>query len=86
MLDGSSIYEFVVSKKSDFLFEHEVENHIKPNYIITITKIKKTKGGERFKRTLDIPLSYLSKEKKKITETNETLIRRADMHLCTKIL
>ena len=39
------IYMFVVSKKSDFLLEHEVENHIRPNYIITITEIKKTKGG-----------------------------------------
>ena len=80
------IYEFVVSKKSDFLFEHEVENHTKPNYIIKHTKIKKTNGGERFKRSLEIRSSYLSKEKKKNSETNETLTRRADMYLCTKIL
>ena len=52
------ICEFVVSKKSDFLHEHDVENHIKPNYIITLTEIKKTKGGERFKTSLDIQLSY----------------------------
>ena len=39
------IYEFVVSTKSDFLLEHEVENHIKPNYIVTLTEIKKPQEG-----------------------------------------
>ena len=47
MSDTEYIYEFVVSKKLDFLLEHEVENYIKPNSIITITEIKKTKGGKR---------------------------------------
>ena len=46
-----SIYAFEVSKKSDFLLEHGVENHVKPNYIITLKEIKKTKGGERLKKT-----------------------------------
>ena len=52
------IYQFVVSKESDFLFEHEVENPIKPNYIIILTEIKKTKGGESITRILEI-LLYL---------------------------
>ena len=39
------ICEFVVSNKSDFLLEHEVENHIKPNYIIALTEIRKPKEG-----------------------------------------
>ena len=41
------ICEFVVSKKLDFLLESEMENFIKPNSIMTITEIKKTKGGNR---------------------------------------
>ena len=52
------IYEFVVSKNSDFLLEHEVENLIKPNYMITLTEIKKINGGERFNRNLEIQSSY----------------------------
>ena len=42
----------LLCKKSDFILEYEVENHIQPNYIITLTEIKKAKGGERFKRSL----------------------------------
>ena len=41
MSDSVYIYEFVVSKKLDFL----LENHIKPNTVMTVTEIKKTKGG-----------------------------------------
>ena len=44
MSDTQYIYEFVVSKKLDFLLESEVENYIKPNSIITITETKKAKG------------------------------------------
>ena len=62
------IYEFVLSKKSDFLLEQEVENHIQPNYIITLTEIKKAKGGERFKRSLEIRSSFESKEEEKILD------------------
>ena len=61
------IYEFVVSKKSDFLFEYKGKSHIKPNYIIPLTEIKKTKGGERLKRSLEIRSSYISKEEEKNT-------------------
>ena len=35
------IYKFVVSDKSDSLLEHDVENHIKPNYITILTEKKK---------------------------------------------
>ena len=48
------IFKFVFSKKSDFLLKHEVENHKKPNYVIILTEIKKIKGGERFKTSLEI--------------------------------
>ena len=43
------IYQFVdynvVSRISDILLENEVGNHIKPNYIITLTEIQKSKEG-----------------------------------------
>ena len=45
MSDSHFIYEFVVSKKLDFLLDPEVESCIKPNTIMTITEIKKIKGG-----------------------------------------
>ena len=46
----------------------------------------KKKGGERFKRSLEIQSSYWSKKDEKNTETNETVTRRTDMYLSTKIL
>ena len=61
-----SIFEFVVSTKLGFRLEYEVENHMRPNYIITLTEIKKTKGGERFKRSLKIWSCSWSKEEEKL--------------------
>ena len=45
MSDSFYISEFAVSKKLDFLLDPSVENHIKPNTVMTVTEIKKTKGG-----------------------------------------
>ena len=62
-----------------------MENHIQPNYIITLTEIKKAKEGRGSKEAWKS--GRLSEvKKKKNTETKETVTRRTDMYLCTKIL